>query len=86
MLIVLGTMVVGGVRDGAGCGIGSDAEAAPLTTVASASVPEGNATDSAKPPPSSAESQKGLFSAPQLHHCNNSIVERSHEGDHPSRG
>ncbi|XP_024020745.1 uncharacterized protein LOC21389324 [Morus notabilis] len=80
------TAQTGGVRDGAGCGIGSDAEAAPLTTVASASVPEGNATDSANPPPSSAESQKGLFSAPQLHHCNNSIVERSHEGDHPGRG
>lgn len=79
-------MVVGGVRDGAGCGIGTDAEATPPTTVMSPSVPEGNITLSANLPSSSAESQKGLFAALQLHHCNNAIVERSHEGGDLDRG
>lgn len=80
------TTPTGGVRDGAGCGIGTDAEATPPTTVMSPSVPEGNVTLSANLPSSSAESQKGLFASPQLHRCNSAIVERSHEGGDPDRG
>lgn len=80
--------VVGSLRDGAGYGGGNDAEAAPPTTAVSSSVLEGNATHSSNPPSSSGDGQKGLFAAPQLHHCNY-IAERSnaiaHEAD-PDKG
>ncbi|PON71379.1 hypothetical protein TorRG33x02_254460 [Trema orientale] len=80
------TTQTGGLRDGAGCEGGNDAEAAaPLTATGYTSVAESNATHSSNPPSFSGDIQKGLFAAPQLHHCNYTTAERTtavaHEAD-----
>ncbi|XP_062097200.1 calcineurin-binding protein 1 isoform X2 [Humulus lupulus] len=83
------TTQTGGQRDGAGQGGGNDAEATPLTPAVSTSVAEGNATPSSNPSSCSIDSQKVLFDAPQLNHCNYTTGERSnvmaHEAD-PDKG
>lgn len=73
------TTHTGGGKDGAvSHGGGSDVEASPATTAASASSFEGDTPQSVNLLLSSGESIKGLFSAPQLHQCKNAVAEKSH--------
>lgn len=69
------TMQAGCGRDGAGHAGTSDAEATLVTTVVSASLLE-DSMQCANPPPSGVY-QRSLFAAPQLHHCSNTVAERS---------
>ncbi|XP_041019240.1 calcineurin-binding protein 1 isoform X3 [Juglans microcarpa x Juglans regia] len=67
----------GAGKDGARHGGGSDVEAAPLTPVPSAPLCEGDGRACLNPLTASGESQRGLFSAPQLHQCKNAVLERN---------
>lgn len=73
-MVVAALLVAGCGRDGAGHAGAGDAEAAPVTTVVSASLPE-DSMQCANPPPSGV-CRRSLF-APQLHHCSNTVAEKS---------
>lgn len=74
-MVVAVLLVAGCGRDGASHAGTSDAEATPVTTVVSVSLPE-DSMQCANPPPSGV-CQRSLFVAPQLHHCSNTVAERS---------
>ena len=73
-------LVAGAGKDGVSHVGSSDVEAAPLTTVVSTLLSDGDSRHSVNRLSSPSESQKG----PLLHQCKNTVVERSnlvgHEG------
>ncbi|GKV09994.1 hypothetical protein SLEP1_g21423 [Rubroshorea leprosula] len=79
---VVAAGVSGGGKEGASHGGSSEVEAASVTSAASASLPEGESRNCANPLASNTDSQRSLFTAPQLHPCNNNpVAERGTAAD-----